>query len=254
MSKIEGEIQILEGAIKEQKTEDIAQKSEQIQLMAENFGLTEIKSLAEKAQASSKSFDMIKLELLSQELMESTDKARDAMQRYVLLKDHRTRTQNDFDKGVPFPQETPQPSATHATQQEQQPPQQVEPEPEQIEQEQAPSYQSEIVDFDILQLLKDSMNKTQIMGMVNNYWTQTDQILTDLENAAPKKNMKEILMKANDLREAAEKFGLTELGQLAEDLENAAGQKKAKVVSELISTIFDATARAKDELQKWITS
>ena len=111
---------------------------------------------------------------------------------------------------------------------------------------------SEIVDFEMLQLLKDSMNKTQIISMVNSYWTQTGQILEKLEEAGPKGDLKTIRTQAAQLQIMAEKFGLTELTSLAEKLEQEADNKNKNIMSELIGEILEAADRAREELDRWV--
>ena len=277
-AKIEGEIRLLESAVKSQKTEDIEQKAEQIQLMAENFGLREVKALAQKAQESCKSFDMVKLELISQELMEATDKARDALQKWVFLKDQEQKVKQGQQGGT---EQSDSPASSPSTgEQSQEPARKVTPKPaaprhrppsqgpasrpdgqqepeeksegQQQSAQQDESRQSEIVDFEMLQLLKDSMNRTQIVSMVNSYWAQTGQILSDIEDAGPKGDMKFLAGKASELQEMAEKFGLVELGELASKAETLAENKQKKQISDIIGELLEAGERAKAELEEWI--
>lgn len=87
-SKIDSEIEALSQSIENQDLEKAQKQTDQIGLMAENFGLHEVNSLSEKAKAGIKNSDMVQLELVSDELKQAVERAQEALEKWVMRKDN----------------------------------------------------------------------------------------------------------------------------------------------------------------------
>ncbi|MCB1531060.1 MAG: response regulator [Rhodospirillales bacterium] len=118
--------------------------------------------------------------------------------------------------------------------------------------------ESGIFDAEMLGVLRNNLGETQLQELLDGLIVKTQEIVEALVNASKEKDMNEIAARAHDLKGMAGNFGLSEISTMAENAEKIAkgsppdAAPPQEDLNELISSLPDASLRAKEALKSWM--
>lgn len=122
---------------------------------------------------------------------------------------------------------------------------------EQHEKEDENESEKPVFDKAMLQTLKDSLPADQIKELLDGLFVKADEIFEDLEKAAEKKDFKEIIARAHELKGMTGNFGLSKLSAQAAAIEKLAREEEDADYVTLSKELVKSNKEAKEAIDNW---
>ena len=103
-----------------------------------------------------------------------------------------------------------------------------------------------------LQTLRNSMKPVSFMEIIETLLDKADEIVAGLYALASDPDIKTVAARAHDLKGMTGNYGLKELSALAANLEKAAKDGRRNDVSAILSTLPNASRRARAAVEEWM--
>ncbi len=110
----------------------------------------------------------------------------------------------------------------------------------------------EIFNVEMLQSLKDYMDKDQLYELLDGLWDKNAEIMDRLDSALESRDFADIKKAGHELKGMAGNFGLSQIQDMADKLERYAAQEHIDELTRLIANLPQANRTVKEKIDQWV--